>query len=72
MTKAQALAAINAAEGALMPASAVMTFPGGVETWTVQLDPTFVYTGAQLSAITAYCAANGLALSARFTSLGIA
>lgn len=71
MTKAQALAAMVALEGAQMPGSAIMTFPNNAETWAIQLDPTHVYTGAQLGALTAYCAANGLTLTAQFSALGV-
>ncbi len=71
MTKTQALAALNALESATMPGSAVLSFPGGVETWTIQLDPSHVYMGSQIEAVAVYCATNGLTLSAQFTALGI-
>lgn len=72
MTKAQALAVMNALESVGMPASAVMTFANGVEQpWTVQLDASHVYSGAQLGQLATYCANNNLTLSAQFTALGI-
>jgi len=72
VTKAQALALMIALETAKVSASAVMTFAsGGSETWTVQLDPTTTYSGAQLAALSAYCSANGLSLTAIFSQLGV-
>lgn len=71
MTKTQALAALNALEGALMPGSAVLTFPGGVAAWAIKLDTTHVYTGAQLAAVANYCATNGLTITATFSDFGI-
>lgn len=70
MTKAQALAIMNALEGQSMPASAVMSFSPS-ETWAIQLDPSHVYTGTQLAQLSNYCAQNGLTLTAQFTALGI-
>lgn len=70
MTKAQALALMVALEGQQMPASAAMAF-SPAEAWSVQLDPTHVYSGAQLGLLASYCATNNLTLSAQFTALGI-
>lgn len=72
MTKAQALVALNVLETAKMNGSAVLSWSTtGVESWAITLDPSKVYTGAQLEAIAQYCATNGLTLSAQFTALGI-
>lgn len=70
MTKAQALAMLNAMESVQMPGSAVLSFPGGAETWAVQFDTTHVYTGAQLEQIASYCASNNLTLTATFSAMG--
>lgn len=73
MTKGQALALMNTLEGAKVSASAVLLFDAqGVESWTVQLAPSIIYSGAQLAALTSYCASNGLTVSAQVTQLGIA
>lgn len=74
MTKAQALALMNAIEGQAVPAAAHMAFPPapGAETWTVTIPPEFALTGAQLVQLANYCAANGLVLSAQFAYLGVA
>ena len=72
MTKAQALAAMNAVESVKMNASAVLAFnSSGVESWGIAFDPSAVYTGTQLAEIASYCATNGLTLTAQFTALGI-
>lgn len=72
MTKAQALALIVAIEGQQVNASANMLFDAAHnETWTVTIPPAQVLTGPQISALVAYCAANGLAFSAQFAYLGI-
>lgn len=71
MTKAQALALMVALEGQAMPGSAIMAFPGGVETWSVSLDPTHSYSGVQLGLLASYCATNNLLLTAQFSALGV-
>lgn len=72
MTKPQALALMNALEGAKVAASAVLSFDvSGAPSWTVQLAPTVVYSGAQLAALTSYCATNNLLLSAQVAELGV-
>lgn len=62
---------MSALEGALVPASANLTFPNGAEDWTVSIPPTFALTGAQLGQLTTYCATNKIALSAQFSYLGM-
>ena len=55
-----------------MPGSCVLSYPSpGVEAWGINLDPTHVYTGAQLAAVANYCVTNNLKLSAQFSALGI-
>lgn len=71
MTKAQALALMEAIRARGLPASAVLSFPAGAELWGVQLDPGHVYDGSDLGALANYCAAQGLALTARFVALGV-
>lgn len=72
MTKAQALALVNALEARSMPCDALLRFNGtGVETWTVNLDPTRVYMGADIAALAAYCTANNLSLSLIVSEMGV-
>lgn len=73
MTKAQALALMNALEGQAVAGAAHMAFPPapGVETWTVTIPPEVALTGAQLAQLANYCAAQGLVLSAQFSYLGV-
>lgn len=72
MTKAQALALVNALEARKMNCDALLRFDqAGVETWSVQLDTANVFTGADLTALAAYCATNNLVLSAQFSQLGV-
>lgn len=71
MTKAQALAALTAMESAKLAGSAILSYPGGAESWTIELDHTTVYTGAQIDAVYQYAQANGLALTAVFSEFGL-
>lgn len=71
MKKDAALAALNALEAAAMPGSAALSYLSGVETWTIMLDTTHVYTGAQIAAVADYALANNLTLSAQFTAFGL-
>lgn len=72
MTKAQALALVNALEGQLVPCSAVLSFPAaGGELWTVTIPPDHPLSGQQLSQLATYCQQQGLGLSAQFNYLGI-
>ena len=71
MTKAQALALVTAIEGRAIPCSAHLTFSAGGEAWTVTIDATAPLSGADLSALANYCAANGLTVSATFSYLGV-
>lgn len=71
MTKAAALAMINAMEGAKLPGTLALTFPGGAATYGVQFDFTHVYTGADLLNIANYCATNNLTLTATFSQFGV-
>lgn len=71
MNKAAALATMNAMEGAKLPGSAIMSFPGGVETWAIALDTSHTYSGTDLLNIANYCATNALTLSAQFSAFGI-
>lgn len=72
MTKAQALALANALEGRGVPFGVLLRIDaGGVSVWSVQLDTSHAYAGADLAALAAYCSQNGLALSAQFAALGI-
>lgn len=72
MTKAQAVALMGALEGQKVPADAQMRFDqAGNETWQVQVDPSVALSGAQLVALSNYCAGQGLTISATFSQLGI-
>lgn len=72
MTKAQALQLANALEARSMPCDILLRFPaGGQETWSVQLDTTRTYMGADLAALTTYCANNGLTLSIIVSEMGV-
>lgn len=72
MTKAQALALMNALEGQRVPGAAVLTFDAaGAEQWAVTIPNDFACTGAQLGSLSTYCAQNGLTLSAQFAYLGV-
>lgn len=72
MTKAQALAFVNALESHTIPCDVSLRFqPDGSEQWSVQLDVTHTYTGADLAALTNYCAQQGLQITAIFDKLGV-
>lgn len=72
MTKAQALALVNAIEGRKIPCDCSLRFDAQLnEIWSVQLDTTYTYAGSDLSALAAYCAANQLQLTATFSQLGV-
>jgi len=72
LDKAHALALMGALEGQKVNADALLRFDAaGAESWQVAIDPAVVLTGAQLAALTTYCAQQGLTLSATFSYLGI-
>lgn len=72
MTKAQALALVNALEARSMPCDTLLRFDAqGVETWAVELPADHTYTGAELEALASYCRTQGLALTAQLAALGI-
>lgn len=72
MNKAQALALVTAIEARQMNCDTLLRFNGaGAETWTVQLDSTRTYMGADLAALAAYCVANNLTLSVIVSEMGV-
>jgi hypothetical protein len=72
MTKAQALAFMDAAEGAGFEASMNLTFqPPGVEKWTVTIPTDFALDAVKMGELASYCQANGLVLSGTFSYLGV-
>lgn len=72
MTKAQATALLAALEARSIPCDVLLRFDAaGAEQWSVQLDTVRVYTGAELAALTSYCANNGLTVTVLFQQLGV-
>lgn len=73
MTKAQALNLVAAIEARKLPCNCLLRYAadGVTEIWSVQLDTTYTYAGADLSALATYCTTNNLQLTAIFNTLGV-
>lgn len=72
MTKQQAMNLVSALEARSMPCNVLLRFPGGgAETWSVELDTTRTYMGADIAALAAYCANNALTLSVIVSEMGV-
>lgn len=72
MDKAHAFGLVQALEVAKVPCSAVLSFDGaGIESWKVEIPPTFALDASHLDQLCQYVAAQGLTLSATFSYLGI-
>jgi len=72
MQRAQAYALSVALEGQDIGHEIVFTYDAqGVETASVRLDTAPTYTGAQLAALTNYCAQHALNLSVVVSEMGV-
>lgn len=72
MTRAQALAMLDAMASVQMPGQIVLSFPPGLgASYQVQMSVDRVYDGSELNLIADYCNANGLDLTAQFETFGV-